>query len=136
MEWISTKIKKNLPAEFQDVLLYQENNGIFIGWLENGKWTVDNTFVETDDYKMEIRGNIKQEEITYWRPLPPNPQWDFFDVEYKTCEEWYMQCQKNVRIVNFNMDIITPQFKFFWKEEKVTRETFIKRMMDFEVERI
>jgi hypothetical protein len=136
MEWISTRIKENLPAEFQDVLLYQENNGIFVGWLENGVWIVDNTFVETDDYKVKIHGNIKQDDITYWRPLPPNPQWDFFETEYKTCEDWYTQCQKNVRIINFSMDTNSPEFKFFWKEEKVTRDTFIKRVMDCEVERL
>ena len=124
-----------MPANFQDVLLYQENNGIFVGWLDNGIWIVDNTFVETDNYKTEIRGNIIQEEITYWRPLPPNPQWDFFDIEYKTCQEWYKQCEKNICIKNFKVDTSTKEFVFFWNQEKVTRDGFLKRMMNFEIER-
>lgn len=136
MEWISTKIKSKLPADFQDVLLYQESNGVFIGWLENGVWIVDNTFVETEDYKVPIRGNIKQEEITYWRPLPPNPQWDFFDPEMKTCSEWYKQCERNVRIKNFKTDTSTKEFQYLWNEEKVTKEVFLKRMVDFDIERL
>lgn len=136
MEWISTKIKDKLPADFQDVLLYQENNGIFIGWRENGDWIVDNTFVETADLKTEIRGNIKQEEITYWRHLPPNPQWDFFDAEYKTCEEWYAQCNRNVKITGFGENANTPNFHDYWHIEKVNREEFIKRMMKCDIARI
>ncbi len=136
MEWISTKNKNNLPADFQDVLLYQENNGIFIGWLENGTWIVDNTFVETDDYKTVIRGNVKQEEVTFWRQLPPNPQWDFFNPEHKTCSEWYYQCKNNVRIIDFKMDISTNEFNNFWKFEQVSKEEFVKRIVNFEIERL
>lgn len=136
MEWISTKIKDKLPPDFQDVLLYQESNGIFIGWLDNGKWIVDNTFVETDDYKMEVRGNIKQEEITFWRHLPPNPQWDFFEAEAKSCQEWYNQCKNNVKIIDFKTDTSSEKFNSFWHVEKVSREEFIKRLMKFEVERL
>ena len=136
MEWISTKIKDKLPPDFQDVLLYQESNGIFIGWLENGKWIVDNTFVETDDYKTITRGNIKQEEITFWRNLPPNPQWDFFDSEAKSCLDWYEQCKNNVRISDFKLDTDSQEFYFFWNIEKVSREEFLKRLVNFEIERI
>jgi hypothetical protein len=136
MEWISTKIKEKLPADFQDVLLYQENNGIFIGWLENGQWIVDNTFVETDNYKDIIRGNIKQEEITYWRQLPPNPQWDFFDPELKTCFEWYDLCKKNVKINDFKADVSTSDFYYFWNTEKITQEEFLKRLVNFDIERL
>ncbi|HEX3009856.1 MAG TPA: hypothetical protein VHO90_19795 [Bacteroidales bacterium] len=136
MEWISTKNKEKLPPEFQDVVLYQESNGIFIGWLENGKWIVDNTFVETDDYKTEIRGNIRQEEITFWRPLPPNPQWDFFDSEFKTCLEWYELCKKNVKILDFKMDVSSEAFYRYWNVERVTRDEFLKRLVNFEIERL
>jgi hypothetical protein len=136
MEWISTKIKEKLPPDFQDVLLYQESNGVFIGWFEDGKWIVDNTFVETDDYKDLIRGNIKQEEITFWRHLPPNPQWDFFDPEYKTCFEWYELCRNNVRITDFRMETSSPEFINFWNTEKVTRDEFLKRLVNFEIERL
>jgi hypothetical protein len=136
MEWISTKIKEKLPADFQDVLLYQENNGIFIGWLENGLWIVDNTFVETDNYKDVIRGNVKQEEITFWRHLPPNPQWDFFEAELKTSLEWYQLCSKNVKINDFKTDTSTSDFNYFWNTEKITQEEFLKRLMNFEIERL
>lgn len=136
MEWISTKIKEKLPPDFQDVLLYQESNGTFIGWREEGKWIVDNTFVETNDYKAEIRGNIKQEEITFWRHLPPNPQWDFFDPEVKTCLEWYEQCKINVRIADFKTDTSTREFYNYWNVEKITREEFLKRLVNFEIERL
>ncbi|NJK95631.1 MAG: DUF551 domain-containing protein [Bacteroidales bacterium] len=136
MEWISTKIKEKLPADFQDVLLYQENNGVFIGWLDNGKWIVDNTFVEAENLKTEIRGNIRQEEITFWRPLPPNPLWDFFDTEYKTCEEWYQTCHKTIKIRNFNRDTQSREFNDYWYQEKVSRDEFIKRLMNMEIERL
>lgn len=136
MEWISTKIKENLPPDFQDVLLYQENNGIFVGWLDNGTWIVDNTFVEAENFKTVIKGNIKQEEITFWRPLPPNPQWDFFDTELKTCEEWYAQCITNVKIINFKADTSTSEFKNLWHFAKVSKDDFIKRLMNMEIERI
>lgn len=135
MEWISTKNKEKLPPDFQDVLLYQESNGIFIGWLENGKWIVDNTFVETDDYKIEIRGNIKQDEITFWRHLPSNPQWDFFETELKCCADWYEQCKNKVKIIDFKRDTSTDKFNFFWNIEEISKEEFIKRLMSFEIER-
>lgn len=136
MEWISTNIKEKLPPDFQDVLLYQENNGIFVGWLENGQWIVDNTFVETEDYKASIRGNIKQEEVTFWRHLPPTPHWDFFDPEMKTCREWYEECKNHVKIVDFRTDTSTKAFYQSWNIEKVSREEFLKRLVHFEVERL
>lgn len=136
MEWISTKLKDKLPADFQDVLLYQENNGIFVGWLDNGTWIVDNTFVEAENFKTIIKGNVKQEEVTFWRPLPPNPQWDFFDTEIKTCQEWYTQCIRNVNIKNFKMDTSSHEFHEFWHKEEVSRDEFIKRLMNMEIERI
>ena len=133
MEWINVKSK--LPAEYQDVLLYQEHGGIFIGWLENGNWVVDYTFVEAEAPKTKVKGNVDQDEITHWRALPPNPQWDFFDIEYKTCEEWLALCKRNVTITDFSMNTNSQEFMNYWSTEKITKEEFIKRLMNCKIER-
>jgi hypothetical protein len=134
MEWISVKSK--LPPEYQDVLLYQEHGGIFIGWLENGMWVVDYTFVEAEVPKTKVKGNVDQDEITYWRNMPPNPQWDFFDVERKTCDEWLFFCKNNVNLLNFNEQAEGQEIKKLWFTEKVTKEEFIKRLMLCSIERL
>ena len=134
MEWIS--VKNQLPAEYQDVLLYQEHGGIFIGWLENDRWVVDYTFVEAEIPKLPVKGNVDQDEITYWRTMPPNPQWDFFDVDYKTCEEWLSQCRHNVSVLGFIDTVESQEIKNAWHTEKITREEFVKRLMACNIERI
>lgn len=134
MEWINVKSK--LPAEYQDVLLYQEHGGIFIGWLENGKWVVDYTFVEAEIPQTIVRGNVDQDEISHWRSMLPNPQWDFFDVEFKTCEEWLSICQNNVSIVSYNANVESQEFNIYWFTEKVTKDEFIKRLMKCKIKRL
>lgn len=134
MEWISVKSK--LPAEYQDVLLYQEHGGIFIGWLEKGEWIVDYTFVEAEVPQTKVKGNVDQDEITHWRNMPPNPQWDFFDVEFKTCYEWLMLCKTNVKLHSYNANEESPELKNYWFTEKVTKDEFIKRLMKCDIERL
>ncbi len=133
MEWIN--VNDRLPSEYQDVMLYQEFGGIFIGWLENGKWVVDNTFVETDTPHATIKGNVRNDEILYWRTLPPNPQWDFFEIENKPCAEWLMTCKNNVKVIDFKADTESKEFDNYWNNEAITRDEFTKRLMNCTIER-
>lgn len=134
MEWI--RVSDGLPAEYQDVLLYQEHGGVFIGWLEEGKWVVDYTFVEGEVPHSKISGNVDQDEITHWRCLPPNPQWDFFEPELKTCADWLFECKRYVKVLSFGNLTHPTDFEKKWSSEKVTKDEFIKRLMTCEIERL